>query len=330
MFANRVVKPSSAQIREAVEAGEREEREERLRQSTQCYQFLRRQGMAGHYPDWQVKEKGAAPGVILHGDTKSGAKKKVFVKEYEEIFRACHQDEDLLDFAVLSIAKKCGGRVPKAKLKGASDDKVFMFSTDIAQEKVKHPERKYKFYEFCDDEINVSSPSVISARHRIFDQKRDFAADKVSVARLLMLGIILNIWDLHDENAGIVFSSEGNAKLTFIDFLIYVENLENDQQYGLDGFIRAHYANMHLDNGMNALISGVKVADCIEAFKKIEMNFHAACTHALEKINKLSFVADDRKLHMTDVFKIWEQNYMLMQSMVMKAKNMSSIFTKLK
>lgn len=309
---------------------DREEREERLRQSTQCYQFLRQHRMAENYHDWLVKEKGAEPGVILLGNDKSGAKKKVFVKEYEKLFLACHQDEDLLDVAVFSILKKCGGRVPKVKLKGASDHKVFLFSTDVAQGQTKHPERKYQFHEFSDDEVNITSWSGVSLGHRMFDKKCNFETDKISVARMLMLGMILNIWDLHDENAGIVFSSEGNAKLTFIDFLIYVENIKNEYELDLDGFIRAYYANMNLNKNINTLVSGITIADCIEAFKKIELNFHTACSDALEKINKLSFIAADRKSHMTNAVKTWEQNYMLMQKMVMKAKSESSMFARLK
>lgn len=330
MSSNRPPRTVREQLLEGIEKRKQEEREKSLRVSEACYQFMQKNGMTAHYPEWQAKEKGAAPGVVLLGNTKSGAKKKVYVKRYEKIFMSAHKDEDILDLAVFTIIKKCGGRVPKVKLKGIADDQVYLFSTDVSQAQSKHPQRKYKFHEFSDDDINVTTYSSIRSKHGIFNHHRDFVIDKVSVARMLLLGMMLNVWDLHYENAGIIFSSEGNAKLTFIDFLIYAEPLQNDCGLDLDGFVRVYYTNMILDKNLNTLMSVITLEDFIEAFKKIEINFHASCKKVMEDINQLPFIAYNRKLHMSAILKIWEQNYLLLQKMVVKAQKESSIFAKLK
>ena len=306
----------------------------RKEHSLGIFKDLNKHRLIPRYPNKQTKNKGVMPGVILLGKNKKGVDKTVYVKYYSNkdvngLSMDTARFDALGDYAAFVILRECGARVPKVRLKGTQKffkahdkhqhdlqvkNKIYLFSTDIAQQKSKHPEKKYWYGDMECKSYSINMNALqLDARISLKDETDDASADGgvtkaqtvyhypidlPSAARLLILGVILQLGDLHVNNMGYVLSRHGDkisAKLTFIDFFVKANDIGMFGARSLQELVNNYYGGYFQPSELARVIASLTEQDYINALHDIETNFDRGCKLVTTQIEQMPFVTNERK-----------------------------------
>jgi hypothetical protein len=305
----------------------------RKKHSQGIFKDLNEHSLIPRYPNQQTKKKGVMPGVILLGKNKHGVGKTVYVKYYSNkdvngLSMDTARFDALGDYAAFVILRECGARVPKVRLKGTQKffkahdkhqplqvkNKIYLFSTDLAQQKSKHPDKKYWYGDMeCKSySINMNTLQLdasISLKDETDDASADggvtkaqpvyhYPIDLPSAARLLILGLILQLGDLHINNMGYVLSRHGDkvtAKLTFIDFFVTAKHISLLGAHSLRELVCNYYGGYFQPEELARVIASLTEQDYMNALHDIESNFDRGCKLVTTQIEQMPFVTNERK-----------------------------------
>ena len=314
--------------------------------SQRCHDDLVRQNLIAADCPWGIKPAGAMIGVTLYLTTKDGREETVFVKSYRDlrVNGTMHHDaiDELKDYALYKIAKRCGVRAPLVKIHAAIDESapgiskenVYLFATHIAERQEKHPDKRYRFFEMHPKpegvHLHETENSLISlydlmpgssaVTSRCFDH--EYKIDRISVARLQLMTKILNLSDLRGSNIGYIISYfNGNikTKLSVID--AFSENgMPIDTTLPLVTQMQDCW-NSDLNLEAQRIFNTITQEDFIAAFTKVEKNFLPACSDILKEVQAMTMESDKRKENFVALIEKWKVNFEKVGILVHAAEN---------
>ncbi|OCH99040.1 hypothetical protein A8135_09870 [Legionella jamestowniensis] len=247
---------------------------------------------------WMPKEKGNQAGVIIIDKNF----KKTFVKRYDP---HDYNNNELTDFIIFKLAKKCGVRTPEVRLVFTSDY-AYLLSIDMNYSK-----KTGKSYSYQDIDNLSHSDFDLYTIHQGFFKKREaiFRVDQLATAGLLILSVVLNLTDLSDANLGIVLSETTNqkkAKIALMDFNCTDKSiLQGEQNTSFKQFIleKISSKNRYL------FAMGETLSDCdyYAAFEKISANFIPSLDKSAEVIVASKNEIKQKEAH--SFLTLWQKNF---------------------
>lgn len=273
--------------------------------SISCHDDLIRLKLIPPDTNWSIKTSGVMTGLVLYIKNVYGQPETVFVRAYrDKLYRDTYLDfKELHDYAIFTIAKRCGVSVPKVKYKSGYDihgRKVYIFSTHVAALRNNRPNKAYQFFERVRQ-----------------DNFQDIELDKISAARLRIMTEIFGLIDLHDGNVGFVISVNKSKNPVIVKKkLCAVDVGTRDAIYvysDLGDFVK-------LDMFEQDLYKTLMPEDYIKAFAKIEENFISSCDDMLKQVGKLDYSSEMEKK--TEFFKsveVWKSNFEKIRKLMRKA-----------
>jgi hypothetical protein len=281
------------------------------------------------------KSQGMFPGCIFHGVNKAGNPKKVFVKHYAaaNIFgdNIDSQHDSLIDYAVFRILKHCGARAPKVRFKASLQTQgynYYLFSTDITHPRKKHQNKSYwygdiegKLVKYHADKHMLSSRVELLPKKPVSDDVNEFKKafhkydiDNRSAARLLLLGLILQLNDLHVQNVGFVLSRKDDvvkAKPVFIDFYVSPTKLNIKPDSLLNNLLMDHFNKDDAIEVIRELIANIPQEEFLQAMKDIEKaDFVEICNSLLNEVNGMKDVTPEMKRDFKERIEVIKTNFL--------------------
>ncbi|ASQ47305.1 hypothetical protein [Legionella clemsonensis] len=258
---------------------------------------------------WMPKEKGNQAGVILIDKNF----RKTFVKRYDP---HDFNNNELIDFVIFTLAKKCGVRTPDVRLAFTSDY-AYLLSTDMNYSK-----KPGKSYSYQDIDNLSHSDFDIDTIHQGFFKKSEaiFRVDQIATAGLLILSVVLNLTDLSDANLGIVLSETTNqkkAKIALMDFNCTDKSLlQGEQNISFKQFILEKVSSKN--HYLFAVGKTLSDSDYYAAFEKISANFMDSLEEASEVVS-----AANNEIKQKDTMSflsLWQKNFAFLWDFVRLSK----------
>lgn len=311
------------------------------RASAQCYQQLIKQKLIPGDARWEMKSIGSMTGLTLFSKGKHGRKKKHFIKSYND--PDCFDSplpknmfNELNDYVLFTILKKCGVSVPTVKLM-AKDESIYISSKDMASRKKNHPAKEYRYFDLTahlcsydhaserlltdinvfQDGANISGETATKNPKSYFE----YPFDKISLARLIIMNNILTLRDVRDANAGVVVSREHeliNAKLALVDFYTYPHRIFINRNVNSISAHLKSYTTIN-DTIILSMVNSLSESDYLTAFQKIDESFMSAWNEATADVKAMSFESDKEKSEILANLEIWKINFTAFKELVERA-----------
>lgn len=301
------------------------------------------------FPDCRTKPASSFPGCIFAGTNKAGRPKEIYVKHYAKKdivgIEINAKFDCLMDYAAFNILKCGRARAPKVRICASKQDtgkyNFYIFSTDIAHARSNHQDKTYFFSDLGEESKLKYLPQkgILSSRVDIFPNPQasedfkpiayTYKIDYPSTARLLVLGLILQLSDLHEGNVGFVLSRKGNdvkGKLTFIDFFTQESEIIIDEHtFSLKSLLYTHYNVNSAAQILSALVERISEEEFVAAFREIaESGIADQCDALKRDIKKMDFVSKHKKASFNERMKTIETNISKLQKFVDRTYGRSS------
>lgn len=295
------------------------------------------------FPDCHPKPSSSFPGCIFAGTNKAGRAKKVYVKQYakENIAgeKLAGKFDALMDYAVFQLLKCGRARAPKVRICASQQESGkfnhYLFATDIAHARSKHQDKIYYFSDLGDNgKVRyLEQNGMLSSRVDLIPDPQPpeeeefkrlgfiYNIDFSSTARLLMLGMILQLADLHADNVGFVLSRKGRevkAKLTFIDFITMPRELPiGEHTASLKYMLHNHYHVRGAAEALVKLVEKIPEEAFVAAFNEIiEAGIANRCDAFKFEIRAMDFVSESMQAKFVKRMQIIETNIDKLQNFI--------------
>lgn len=312
-----------------------------LTTSIQCHDALVRQKLIPEDCPWGIKLSGASTGVTLYLKNACGREETIFVKSYrDDMYYGGMLSplffNELNDYAMYTIIKRCGVKAPPVRLLSAVDacdgkqkQNVYLFVTHITEPRENRRDKTYRFFEMkykplevsLDNRVLVSKECLLPEHiQSVNDAYFKYDVDPVSIARLHLMCRILDLIDLSLSNLGYSLSHQRGTvktKLCMVDASCDNSGVRNECET-LAAFVQHESVyNRELDG----LVKTVTEDDYIKAFEKIEKNFIPACDEMLNQVKAMTFESEEDQRQFSDMVASWKANFQHARSLVAAAVN---------
>jgi len=163
------------------------------------------------------------------------------------------------------------------------------------------------------------------------DKGEHFELDKTSMARLRLIAVIMRLTDLHRmSNVGYVVSDHHGRKKTkfaMIDFAYLNKGPVNCTGASLIAVLNCYnkISSGKITTEAKKFANLLTESDYIDAFRKIEENFPAACDEVAASINAMPFESDKRKADFAEKLDIWKSNFKKIQKLVNETSHQQQV-----
>lgn len=297
------------------------------------------------FPDCLPKPASSFPGCIFAGVNKAGRTKKVYVKHYAKENIVGDELEGkfvaLMDYAAFKILKCGRARAPKVRVCASKQESgkfnYYLFSTDIAHARSNHQDKIYYYSDLGENsKLKFLEPNgILSSRVDLIPHPQPpledeqvfrrpgytYNVDYRSTARLLVLGVILQLTDLHEENVGFVLSRRGKcvkSKLTFIDFDTKARELPvGERTASLKEILHNHYHVKGEVEILVNLVARIPEEELVAAFHEVvEAGIAHQCETLRHEVNTMDFASVNMKQKFDNRMQLIERNIEKLQHFV--------------